>query len=849
MKYKKIVRLIGASSAIFVASCTSGGVETSAAQNLDEVGLVQKKLSFDNIGQIPMQGSNKEFMIRLHNTYSNQFSLKSIDVIDPVSNKVMNSLADVKSELCSIVAANNSCSINVTPHLQSSGSFILEAKLADNEDRIFTVRQLIRLSDKVSSSNGILFDNDLATISAPDGFYHMSFPVVLEESFDELKATNGRVTCEGGLNSGSHCTYFVDGKSLADNTLVETKLEGYRGDSLVSRRSFTTRTTSEGLANLLISQPADINIGNDQNSGSSVVTLFNNGNLDAGKVQPFSNGNNLSVASNSCATGLLVPGASCTFTVQAQSEINGTGLVGANYLSGNDKSSVSTNIVYSRANIAAKLELSSLGGRLSNSFVGIPSNEFIAISNNGTRNLKGIRYTIDQQQDFTLTGSASGSIAGCEASGTLELIPGQKCALKVVYTPKAATSAALNYTLSVVGNYTNSNNLDASVMSNLSRPYSALSIANALSLSANNLNLIVQTGKTDTRPLEITNTSPFDVTLGALALTPAVTGLTIASGSTCLANNQLLSSGGGSCAVNVTYAPTIAAAETKTKLLIPIVKVGTIPQSNTTREADIAVRAVTTLAPASIKVDISAPSTLPSGVSSVGANSYNVLGLPGTGFRLTYKFTAEAGKGDATLFNVSSAGLPVGAEIISDGTTCAVGANTMSLNAGSSCAVVVETPRQSLVTHGLLASANDLSIKLPYSWQDVSAVGKIQVQKEETLAQSISVTTDWLSGFNVAAVGKFTDSGSVSIVTIKASLINLVAGAGVQYPLSVSASIAGNIVNDGTCSISSGAKDCNIDLRIPNIAPTGNYYVDVVVTDSTPAPNTRIYRKSINVSK
>jgi hypothetical protein len=116
-----------------------------------------------------------------------------------------------------------------------------------------------------------------------------------------------------------------------------------------------------------------------------VVTLFNNGNLDAGKVQPFSNGNNLSVASNSCATGLLVPGASCTFTVQAQSEINGTGLVGANYLSGNDKSSVSTNIVYSRANIAAKLELSSLGGRLSNSFVGIPSNEFIAISNNGTR--------------------------------------------------------------------------------------------------------------------------------------------------------------------------------------------------------------------------------------------------------------------------------------------------------------------------------------------------------------------------------------------------------------------------------------------------------------------------------
>lgn len=212
-------------------------------------------MSFDNVGQIPTQGLNKEFMIRLHNTYSNQFSLKSIDVIDPVSNKIMSNLAGIKSELCSIVAANNSCSINVTPHLQNSGSFILEAKLADNEGKIFTIRQLIRLTDKVSSSNGILFDNDFATISAPDGFYHMSFPVILDESFDELKATNGQVICADGFNPGSQCTYFVDGKSLADNTLVETKLEGYRGGNLVSKRSFTTMTTSEGLANLLISQP------------------------------------------------------------------------------------------------------------------------------------------------------------------------------------------------------------------------------------------------------------------------------------------------------------------------------------------------------------------------------------------------------------------------------------------------------------------------------------------------------------------------------------------------------------------------------------------------------------------
>ena len=852
MKYNKIIRLLGASSAILVASCSSGGGESnSAAPSLEETKLVQKNLSFDNVGQIPLQGANKEFMVRLHNTYSNQFSLKSIEVIDPLTNKVMNNLAGVKSAMCAIVPANNSCSINVTPHLQNSGSFILQAKLADNEGKIFTVRQLVRLSDKVSSSNGILFDNDLASVSAPEGFYHMSFPVVLDEHFDELKASNGSVLCSGGFNPGSNCTYFVDGKSLADNTLVETKLEGYRAGNLVARSSYTTRATSASLANLLISQPADINIGESQNSGSSVVTLFNNGNLEASSVLPFATGNNLSVTSSDCATGRLVPGASCNFTVQAQSEVNGTGSVGANYSSGNTKSNVGTNIVYSKANIPAKLELSSVGGSLSNSFVGIPANEFLVISNSGTRNLKAIRYGIDQQQEFVLSSAASGSIAGCAASGSLELAPSQKCALKVVYTPKAATSTAMNYKLSVVGNYTNSNNLDGSVVSDLTRPYSALAMANVLSLSANSLNMIVQTTKTDSRELTVTNTSPFDVTLGTLALTSAVDGLDITTGSTCLANNQLLNSGGGNCGIKVTYAPK---SDTKadTKLSIPVAKIGAnSAPANTTREVDVSVRGVTTLAPASIKVDISAPGTLPSGVSNSGANSYKVLGLPGTSFKLTYTFSAEAGKGDATLFNVSSAGLPVGAEIISSGTTCPVGAKVGDLNAGAAaCTVVVEVPGQSLVKHGLLPSTNNLSVKLPYSWQDVSAAGNIQVQKEEAVEQKINITTDWLTGFNVTSIGKFVTAvnSALATATIKASLANVVPGAGVQYPLSVSAAIAGNLTK-GTCIISSGATDCSADLSLLSTAPAGDYYVDVEVRDATPEPNTRIYRKSVKVTK
>ncbi len=849
MKYNKIIRLLGASSALLVASCTSGGSKSAAgASDVTAPTTVQERVFFDVMSQIPAEGADKEFVIRLHNSYSSQFSLQSVVVIDPLTNKVATNLATVKSAMCSLVPANNSCSLNLTPHLQKSGSFILQAKLTDNKGELHTVKQLIRLSDKIASSNGILFDNDLTTVRAPDGVYHLAFPVMLDEQFDELKASNGSVLCSGGFNPGSNCTYFVDGKSLADNTLVETKLEGYRAGNLVARSSYTTRTTSASLANLLISQPADINIGESQNSGSSVVTLFNNGNLEASSVQPFATGNNLSVTSSDCTT-ILVPGASCNFTVQAQSEVNGTGSVGANYSSGNARSNVGTNIVYSKANIPAKLELSSVGGSLSNSFVGIPANEFLVISNSGTRNLKAIRYGIDQGQEFKLSSAASGSIAGCAASGSLELAPSQKCALKVVYTPQAATSTAMNYKLSVVGNYTNSNNLDGSVVSDLTRPYSALAMANVLSLSADVLNMIVQTNKTDSRDLTVTNTSPFDVTLGTLALNPVVAGLDITTGSKC--NNQLLKSGGGDCEIKVTYSPK-SVITTGTKLSIPVAKIGAnSAPANTTREVDVSVRGVTTLAAATIKVAIKQIGPFPSGISVAGNNSYNFLILPGALLKVVYTFTAQSVGGDAASFNVSSAGLPVAAEIIANESTCPIGATIGALNAGESCTVVVAGPRKSLVENGLLM-AGQLGIKLLYSWQDVSAAGKIQVQKEETEVHNINITTDWLDNLRIFPIGKFTESvtanGTVSTVTVRTVFSGLLPNTSVQYPLTVSASIPGNL-SKITCVINNAAStECSNTLDIPTTAPAGDYYVDVEVADSTSAPNTRIYRRSVKVT-
>jgi hypothetical protein len=856
VKYNKIIRLIGASSAILVASCTSGGSKSTAgATDLTAPTTVQERVFFDAMSQIPAEGADKEFVIRLHNSYSSQFSLQSVVVIDPLTNKVATNLATVKSAMCSLVPANNSCSLNLTPHLQKSGSFILQAKLTDNKGELHTVRQLIRLSDKIASSNGILFDNDLTTVSAPDGVYHLAFPVMLDEQFDELKASNGSVLCSGGFNAGSNCTYFVDGKALGDNTLIATKLEGYRNGKLVATRAYTTRATTDTRANLLISQPEDINIAENASESSVNVVLFNNGLASASSVVPGVTGANsrLSILASTCPTN-LVPGANCNFSVKARSEVHGTGTVEASYGNGlaDGADKVSTNIVYTKANLPAKLVLSSVAGSLSNSFVGIPATEYLVISNTGTRKLTALSYKLDKTTDFVLSGASSGAVSGCGASGSLELEPAQKCALKVVYTPTMASTGINEYKLSVSGSYTNSNSLAASIISELSRPYSALGAANVLGLSAESFNITAKTSTTESRNLVVTNSSPFDVTLGTLELNPTtVTGLTIkeapASGNKCTDNSVLVN--GNSCNIAVTYAaPATAVAATSANVVIPVAKIGTRnAPANTKREANITVRAVTKFAPANIQVVITPPSSLPSGVSAAGLNTYSILGLPGNSLKLTYKFTAETGKGDAALFNVSSAGLPVGAQIISTDTTCPTGVAVGSLNDGQFCTVVVEAPRASLVATGLL-TAGPLNLILPYSWQDVTDTGVPQFNKSETIEQKISVTTDWLTNLNVNGT-PFTANGVDLVKTrITTTFTNIVAGSSVQYPLTVMASIAGNPTN-ASCNIGAGVTTCPLDLNLPATIPAGDYYVDVEVRDATPEPNTRIYRKSVKVTK
>lgn len=190
---------------VMISACN--GNSSSGSPVAAEGGSVapqQARVYFDSVGQIPTQAQGNAFSVRIHNSFAKQFSLKSLSILDPKTGVADSSLASATGTMCSTVPARNNCSISITPHLTGSGSFILQAELLDSEGKLHILKQLLRVSDKINGTNGIVFDNDLNNLASVDGNYHMSFPVVLDAKFDELKASNGTVLCSIGYNPGSN---------------------------------------------------------------------------------------------------------------------------------------------------------------------------------------------------------------------------------------------------------------------------------------------------------------------------------------------------------------------------------------------------------------------------------------------------------------------------------------------------------------------------------------------------------------------------------------------------------------------------------------------------------------------
>ena len=869
---------------LLTLGCSQGGFSTGSNPATDGSESAKNNaatLSFDEVASIPLlkNSASGSFLVKISNTFDQKYYLKKIRIINPLTGKEDDSLAKINSKLCSYISANTSCSINVTPNLTKSGSFIIEAILAGEDKKPKIIRQIIRVSDKIVANNGIAFKNDITKIVTANGKYGLSIPVTLTENFDDIKATNGSLVCGGGFKKNSNCSYLLSGDTLGDNTLVETKLTGYRKSKVVSSTSYTTRIATAISANLLLSQPEDIVINAAEEgeepviNNRSTLTIYNSGNFNATDIDSeITNGALRIVAGDNTTCGtLLAPHSSCNIEVEASGQSNGNGIIQVDYRSHVDVDAVtsaSANILYMVTGEALPgTSFENIAGGLANTVRGTTSTLDIRIANNGWYNLTNLKFSLNPDNNsngsFVISPTPAAdddSIHPCNISGTQELVtpahleantattdetttdeteeaaatPVSFCDLRISYTaPNVEVNG--NVALTVAGNYQDGQGTSQSYSNTASYDYSAVNSFNVLTISPiHAVNLAAPPSGSDSEEFILTNVSSQELVLGTLDFAQAIPGVsrqtTIPDTEVCNTGGTL--AGGASCTVRIEYQPTAATDRAGTDFNIPVASIGGVDTGGSVHAIPTwVVSAVGAGETSNITTTVTAGGTGVANNIAVGANGstipYQFILSNGHLIDFTYTFANAAGASPAMHFNVATSSLPVQAEIV-DGTDCPVGSEVANLAAGSSCNVIVRVPRASAVAAGLITDAATTEVSLPYSWTDSAG---INVEPNTASNRRVIISTGWASGLAATATGSFTEEGGYQ-VTVNTTISGLVNNSGTVFPITVTPVFTG-ATDVQTCTLTDVNRTCASTFNLPLSMPQGEYSIIVRLTAGT----------------
>lgn len=871
---------------LLTLGCSQGGFSSGnnpAADSSESARNNMATISFDEVASIPLlkNSTSGSFLVKISNTFDQKYYLKKIRIINPLTGKEDDSLATINSRLCSYISANSSCSINVTPNLTKSGSFIIEAILSGEDKKPKIIRQIIRVSDKIVANNGIAFKNDITKIVTANGKYGLSIPVTLTENFDDIKATNGSLVCGGGFKKNSNCSYLLSGDTLGDNTLVETKLTGYRKGKVVSSTSYTTRVATAISANLLLSQPEDIviNAAEEGEEGEapvvnnrSTLTIYNSGNFNATDIDSeITNGALQIVAGDNTTCGtLLAPHSSCNIEVEASGQSNGNGSIQVDYRSHVDADAVtsaSANILYMVTGEALPgTSFENIAGGLANTVRGTTSTLDIRIANNGWYNLTNLKFSLNPDNNsngsFVISptpAAEDGSVHPCNISGTQELVtpahleanttttdetttdeteeeatPVSFCDLRISYTaPNAEVNG--NVALTVAGNYQDGQGTSQSYSNTASYDYSAVNSFDVLTISPiHAVNLSAPPSGSDSEEFILTNVSSQELVLGTLNFADPIAGISreedIPDTAVCDTGSTL--AGGASCTVRINYAPTAEIDRTGTDFNIPVASVGGINTDGTVHAIPTwVVSAVGAGGTSNITTTVTAGGSGVANNIAPGANGstipYQFILSNGNLIDFTYTFRNAAGASPAMHFNVATSSLPVQADVVA-GTDCPVGSVVGNLAAGSSCNVVVRVPRASAVAAGLITDAATTEINLPYSWTDSAG---INVEPNTASNRSVILNTDWASDLAATATGSFTEEG-VYQVTVNTTISGLANNSGAAFPITVTPVFNG-ATDVQTCTLTDVDRTCASTFNLPLSMPQGEYSVVVRLTTGT----------------
>lgn len=434
--YKFLAVLVLGAVVVFLSSCGGGAGSEAIADQQPLTGDVK----FSSMASIPLVHGLEigSYSLEIQNGSSREYFLKNLRIINPLSGKEDLRLGKVETSACSKILANTSCDITIKPLLNKPVSFILEADMLDEDKKIKTIRQIVRVSDKLATNGGIMLKNDIGEIASVDGKYSLVIPVLLTESFDSINVDNGSLVCHDGYTKNSSCSYILSG-AINNDTLLTTKIIGYRQNRAVSINSFSTNVTKKIAANLLLSQPDDIIYRKeDPLSNRTTLTIFNNGNYTAGNIRAATTDSISIIKDNTTTCGvLLAPHAACNISVKAESQINGSDLITVNYLPSNTEEVAKT----AAANVlriilsSPLLSISRLDGSLTDASAGETKNINLLIKNDGGKKLTSLMFNLGTT---SVTNNRLGfnivSDSGCGLNGSQSLASGESCVLRVSYS-------------------------------------------------------------------------------------------------------------------------------------------------------------------------------------------------------------------------------------------------------------------------------------------------------------------------------------------------------------------------------------------------------------------------------
>lgn len=826
LRQKIIVRTCALALGVFsLVGCNSGNGNTgSAGKSLDENNLNNvRPLFFDSMGVIPVDAAqNSLYILHLNNISDKEYTLESISVSDTGMNNASKSnafkLVGVSGTMCGTLAAKGSCSIQITPRSGGkSADVLLSAKMrsADGDERV--VNQIIRMSRKVGGTGGISFKNDISELVADNGNYGISLPVLLTKDYENIKATNGNLSCNGeGFSKGTSCTLTIRGKALADKTVVATELTGYQNGKVVETVSATSLVRTNDKADLLLSHGAEILADNARVDKTAMISVFNNGGLDASNLEKILSANSklklVGGGSDTCGSSLSA-GSACYFEVSAASDLNGEDSVTVKYADGatpvvNRLSA--TNVSYVAQNADIRLEVQSSAGSLENTLVGTTATQTITVTNKGNRNVDKLNFSRPAAIGVSIVPAATN---GC---GTT-LAKTKSCVMEVKYQP-TGTQTKNQMLVSISAQYLSGAGTTMLHRQSFLMPYSALDAAdiNFLSMiTEDTADLSISVSRTGaaataSAAYAIKNTSStsngyaakltsdpkFDKTIAGLAIDNSVadnckTGAEIAAGK--------------SCAFKVNYGPVTAdQAKTEVGLSADYGINGLAGVTKSVSANKFNVTAQTNLAIIQTSVSVSGDGVTGSGTSD---DHYKFTALSDKKVKLSYTLKNTGNEAGSLVIKTSY--LPTGVEVLSS-STCANGATSaLSIAADNSCSLDLLIPKTSMFNNPV----DIINPAVTFGQFELPLVYSLDGKDYNGIKQYIDFDRNWAKASY--EIDSITSTDTTHLVKIKAT-INPVSA---TYPISIklrdkqAEMLEGATISE--CSVSQAGEVCMISAEFP----------------------------------